>query len=72
MLDNALSGDDAADSELAWRESLIFLLGGAGHAAGDEDIPSIETTDAPIGTQIQGLVTRARAKQLNYQVLLFL
>ncbi|KAK1649085.1 hypothetical protein QYE76_066890 [Lolium multiflorum] len=38
----------------------------------DEDIPSIDTTAVPTTTQIQGPITRARAKQLNYQVLSFL
>ncbi|KAK1695348.1 hypothetical protein QYE76_012045 [Lolium multiflorum] len=33
----------------------------------DEDIPSIDTTAVPTATQIQGPITRARAKQLNYQ-----
>ncbi|KAK1664996.1 hypothetical protein QYE76_053155 [Lolium multiflorum] len=33
----------------------------------DEDIPSIDTTVVPTATQIQGPITRARAKQLNYQ-----
>jgi hypothetical protein len=38
----------------------------------DEDIPSIDTTVVPTATQIQGPITRACAKQLNYQVLSFL
>ena len=38
----------------------------------DVDIPSIDTPAAPATTQIQGPITRARAKQLNYQVLSFL
>jgi hypothetical protein len=38
----------------------------------DEDIPSIDTPAAPTAEQIQGPITRARVKQLNYQVLLFL
>ena len=38
----------------------------------DEDIPSIDTTAVPTAPQIQGPITRARAKQLNYQVLSFL
>ena len=38
----------------------------------DEDIPSIVTPAAPTATQMQGPITRARAKQLNYQVLSFL
>jgi hypothetical protein len=38
----------------------------------DEDIPSLDTTAVPTATQIQGPITRARAKQLNYQVLSFL
>jgi hypothetical protein len=38
----------------------------------DEDIPSIDTPVAPTTEQIQGPITRARAKQLNYQVLSFL
>ncbi|KAK1681394.1 hypothetical protein QYE76_042242 [Lolium multiflorum] len=33
----------------------------------DEDIPSIDTTVVPTTTQIQGPITRAHAKQLNYQ-----
>ncbi|KAK1648970.1 hypothetical protein QYE76_066775 [Lolium multiflorum] len=33
----------------------------------DEDIPSIDTTAVPTATQIEGPITRARAKQLNYQ-----
>ena len=36
------------------------------------DIPSIDTPAAPTAIQIQGPITRARAKQLNYQVLSFL
>ena len=36
----------------------------------DEDIPPIVTTTSP--TTIQGAITRARARQLNYQVLSFL
>jgi hypothetical protein len=39
---------------------------------GDEDIPSIDTPAAPTAEHIQGPITRARAKQLNYQVLSFL
>jgi hypothetical protein len=38
----------------------------------DEDIPSIDTPVASTAEHIQGPITRARAKQLNYQVLLFL
>jgi hypothetical protein len=38
----------------------------------DEDIPSIDTTAAPTAEHIQAPITRARAKQLNYQVLSFL
>jgi hypothetical protein len=38
----------------------------------DEDIPSNYTPIAHIVTQIQGPITQAHAKQLNYQVLLFL
>jgi hypothetical protein len=38
----------------------------------DEDIPSIDTHAAPTVKQIQGPITRARSKQLNYQVLSFL
>ena len=38
----------------------------------DVDIPSIDTTVVPTATQIQGPITRSRAKQLNYQVLSFL
>jgi hypothetical protein len=37
----------------------------------DEDIPSIDTPAAPTVEHIQGPITRARAKQLNYQVFLF-
>jgi hypothetical protein len=37
----------------------------------DEDIPHVDTTDAPT-TTLQGPLTRSRACQLNYQVLLFL
>jgi hypothetical protein len=37
-----------------------------------EDIPYIDTPAAPTAEHIQGPITRARAKQLNYQVLLFL
>jgi hypothetical protein len=45
--------------------------------AADEDIPTVDTTVAPIATlphvpQFQGPFTRARACQLNYQVLSFL
>jgi hypothetical protein len=39
---------------------------------GDEDIPSIDTSAAPTTEHIKGPITRARAKQLNYQVLSFL
>jgi hypothetical protein len=38
----------------------------------DKDIPSIDTPAAPTAEHIQGPITRARAKQLNYQVLSFL
>jgi hypothetical protein len=38
----------------------------------DDDITSIDTPAAPTVTEIQGPITRARAKQLNYQVLSFL
>ena len=38
----------------------------------DEDIPTTVTTISPTATQIQGPITRARARQLNYQVLSFL
>ena len=38
----------------------------------DEDISTIDTTIAPTSTQIQGPITRARARELNYQVLSFL
>ena len=38
----------------------------------DEDIPHVDTTTAPTAAHIQGPMTRARAKQLNYQVLSFL
>jgi hypothetical protein len=38
----------------------------------NEDITSIDTTVVPTATQIQGPITRTRAKELNKQVLLFL
>jgi hypothetical protein len=38
----------------------------------DEDIPSIDTPAPPTAEHIQGPITRARAKQLNYRVLSFL
>jgi hypothetical protein len=38
----------------------------------DEDIPSIDTPAVLTAKHIQGPITQARAKQLNYQVLLFL
>ena len=38
----------------------------------DEDIPTTVTTTSPTTTQIQGPITRARARQLNYQVLSFI
>ena len=38
----------------------------------DEDIPSVDTPAVPTAEHIQGPITRARAKQLNYQVLSFL
>jgi hypothetical protein len=38
----------------------------------DKDIPSIDTPATSTSVQIQGPITRARAKRLNYQVLLFL
>jgi hypothetical protein len=41
-------------------------------APADEDIPSIDTPAVPTAEHIQGPITRARAKQLNYQVLSFL
>ncbi|KAK1641612.1 hypothetical protein QYE76_059417, partial [Lolium multiflorum] len=50
------------EDELASRTTSIQE---GGH---DEDIPSIDTTAVPTATQIQGPITRARAKQLNYQV----
>ena len=37
----------------------------------DEDIPHVDTPAAPTAT-LQGPITRARARQLNYQVLSFL
>jgi hypothetical protein len=37
-----------------------------------KDIPYVDTTDVPTATQIQGPITQARAKQLNYQALSFL
>jgi hypothetical protein len=37
----------------------------------DKDVPSIDTSAAPTAEHIQGPITRARAKQLNYQVLSF-
>ncbi|KAK1601944.1 hypothetical protein QYE76_027049 [Lolium multiflorum] len=49
------------EDELASRTTSIQE---GGH---DEDIPSIDTTAVPTATQIQGPITRARAKQLNYQ-----
>jgi hypothetical protein len=39
---------------------------------GDEDIRTVDTTIAPTITHIQGSLTRACARQLNYHVLLFL
>jgi hypothetical protein len=44
MPGNALSGDDAVDAELAGRQRLIFLLGGAGHAA-DAGTPLVQSDD---------------------------
>jgi hypothetical protein len=41
MPNNALSGDGAVDAKLARRQSLIFLLGIAGHAA-DAGPPVLE------------------------------
>jgi hypothetical protein len=38
----------------------------------DEYIPSIDTPAIPAAIQIKGAITRARAKQLNYQALTFL
>ncbi len=38
----------------------------------DEDIPTVDTTAVPTALQIQGPITRARAKELKYQVLSFL
>jgi hypothetical protein len=38
----------------------------------DEEIPSIDTPAAATAEQIQGPITRAHAKQLNYQTLSFL
>jgi hypothetical protein len=38
----------------------------------DEDIPSIDILAAPTTKQIQGPITQACAKQLDYQVLPFL
>jgi hypothetical protein len=41
------------------------------HLEGDEDILCIDTPVVPVATEIQGPITRARAEQLNYQVLSF-
>ena len=38
----------------------------------DEDITTIDITVVSTATHIQELITRARARQLNYQVLSFL
>ena len=56
------------------REEWFGVPARAGGSAwrGDVDIPSIDTPAAPAAIQIQGPITRARAKQLNYQVLSFL
>jgi hypothetical protein len=35
----------------------------------DEDIPTVDTTVAPTAPHVPGPLTRARAQQLNYQVL---
>jgi hypothetical protein len=35
----------------------------------DEDIPTVDTTVAPTAPHVPGPLTRARARQLNYQVL---
>jgi hypothetical protein len=50
---------------------------GSSEGTDDEDIPTVDTTIVPTDTlphipQFQGPLTRARAHQLNYQVLLFL
>jgi hypothetical protein len=39
---------------------------------GDDDIPTVDTTAAPTPPHVPRPLTRARARQLNYQVLLFL
>jgi hypothetical protein len=46
MPDNALPGDGAIDAELSQRQSLIFLLGVAGHAADAGTPCSRATTEA--------------------------
>jgi hypothetical protein len=38
----------------------------------DEDIPTVDTTAATTPPHVPGPLTRARARQLNYQVLSFL
>jgi hypothetical protein len=38
----------------------------------DEDIPIVDTTAAPTPPLVPGPITRARARQLNYQILSFL
>jgi hypothetical protein len=55
-------------AELGRKATTATLL----YAGADEDILSIDTFAAPIAEHIQGPITRALAKQLNYQVLLFL
>ena len=49
-----------------------FALACEPKARCDEDIPTTVTTTSPTTVQIQGPITQARARQLNYQVLSFL
>jgi hypothetical protein len=53
-------------------EMLMTVKAGASCCVYDEDIPSIDTPAAPTSEQIQGPITRASAKQLNYHVLSYL
>jgi hypothetical protein len=53
-------------------EEIVLRMTSIQEGEHDEDISSIDTTDVPTTPQIQGPITRDRAKQVNYQVLSFL
>jgi hypothetical protein len=63
------------DNSIYWFNYVIFVRS-VSTSESDEDIPTVDTTVAPTATlphipQFQGNLTRARARQLNYQVFSF-